>query len=99
MIHVQVPEKTPGTADIYMVTYVTMPLKLDKVGDRLYQGTFSFPRWLVVSFRFSREIPVFGKPDLTAEKDRDREDADIRQFEAAEDIELFYTVENWGDIL
>jgi predicted alpha/beta superfamily hydrolase len=97
-IKVTVPDKTPEDADIYMGTYVTMPLKLDKVGNKRYRGTFTFPRGLVVSFRFRREADVFGKSDVTLEKDKDRKDIEVRQFLAAEDKELFYTVENWGDI-
>jgi predicted alpha/beta superfamily hydrolase len=97
-VHVQVPGKTPADADVYMGTYVTRPLKLMKVCEGLYQGTFSFPRGLVVSFRFRREADVFMKADVTLEKDADRKDIKLRQFKATEDKELFYTVENWGDI-
>ncbi|HEX3016936.1 MAG TPA: alpha/beta hydrolase-fold protein [Caproicibacter sp.] len=98
-INVKVPGKTPTEANVYMGTYVTKPLKLCRIGDKLYQGRFSFPRGLVVSFRFRREADVFGKPDLTLEKDKSMNEIDIRQFRATEDKELFYTVENWGDIL
>jgi predicted alpha/beta superfamily hydrolase len=98
-IHAQVPELTPADADVYLGTYVTMPLKLLKVGDKQYQGTFSFPRGLVVSFKFRREPDVFGKINMTLEKDCVGKDIGIRQFQALEDKELFYTVENWGDIL
>lgn len=98
-IQVQVPDKTPNEADIYMGTYVTMPLKLSRIGDKSYQGRFSFPRGLVVSFKFRREADVFGKADLTIEKDRNRNDVELRKFQATADMELFYTIENWGDIL
>lgn len=98
-ISVQVPEKTPADADVYLGTYVTMPLKLNKVKDKLYQGTFTFPRWLVVSFRIRREADVFMKPDVTLEKDSNMQEVGIRQFVATEDKELLLIVENWGDIL
>jgi len=98
-ITVQVPDNTPAETDIYMGTYVTMPLKLGKAGDKLYQGIFSFPRGLVVSFKFRREVDIFGKENVTVEKDKNRNDVEIRKFQATEDKELFYTVENWGDIL
>jgi hypothetical protein len=38
------------------------------------------------------------KENVTQEKDWNGKDVDIRQFQADEDKDLYYTVENWGDI-
>jgi predicted alpha/beta superfamily hydrolase len=98
-VTVEVPKNTPLQAEVYMGTFVTLPLKLNKIGDQRYQGVFSFPRGLAVSFRFRREPDIFGKPNLTIEKDKDMKEIEIRKFQATEDKELLFTVENWGDIL
>lgn len=98
-ISVNVPANTPQDARIYMGTYVTMPLELVRSKERMYRGTFTFPRNLTVCFRFRREADVFGKPDLTVEKDRDGKNAEIRKFQVSDENEFVYTVEKWGDIL
>lgn len=97
--HVHVPLNTPKDAEVYLGTYVTAPLKLSKTQEQLYEGSFLFKRGLVVHGKFRREPDVFGKLNFTVEKDRDGKDSELRKFQALEDCDIYYSVENWGDLL
>jgi len=86
-VTVTVPENTPDNEHLYM----SMGMILDKVSKNYYVGKFTLPRGLACEFKFTRGFRKF-------EVDKEGNHIPNRKFEATHDLELNYTVENWGEL-
>jgi len=83
-ISVEVPEHTPENDHIY----ISSGMILNKIGRYRFEGTFTLPRDLACEFKFSRGFRLF-------EVQKDGSPMKNRRFEATEDLQLNYKVENW----